>query len=89
MRPRSGGPSRRIRRLLPPSSARSTTNTASPGTRRGYHADLADVEASYAAFFVAERDGEIVGTAGLTERGSLERLYVLPDARGSGPGRRS
>jgi putative acetyltransferase len=52
----------------------------------GYHADLRDVEASYAAFFVAERDGRIVGTAGLTGHGSLERLYVLPQARGSGAG---
>ena len=52
----------------------------------GYHADLADVERSYAAFFVAESEGEIVGTAGLTEHGSLERLYVLPTARGSGLG---
>ena len=52
----------------------------------GYHADLADVERSYAAFFVAEQDGEIVGTAGLTGRGSLERLYVLAAARGSGLG---
>lgn len=52
----------------------------------GYHADLLDVEASYAVFFVAERDGEIVGTAGLTDRGSLERLYVLASARGDGTG---
>lgn len=52
----------------------------------GYHADLADVEAAYAAFFVAELDGRIVGTAGLTAGGSLERLYVLSDARGSGAG---
>jgi GNAT superfamily N-acetyltransferase len=52
----------------------------------GYHADLLDVEASYAAFFVAERDGEIVGTAALTEHGSLERLYVLASARGDGTG---
>jgi len=52
----------------------------------GYHADLLDVEASYAAFFVAELEGRIVGTAGLTRRGSLERLYVLPEARGSGAG---
>ena len=52
----------------------------------GYHADLRDVEASYAAFFVAERDGRIVGTAGLTGQGSLERLYVLGEARGSGAG---
>lgn len=52
----------------------------------GYHGDLADVEGSYAAFFVAERDGEIVGTAGLTGHGSLERLYVLPAARGAGLG---
>jgi len=42
----------------------------------GYHADLRDVTLSYAAFFVAELDGAIVGTAGLTERGSLERLYA-------------
>lgn len=52
----------------------------------GYHADLLDVEAAYAVFFVAERDGEIVGTAGLTEGGSLERLYVLASARGDGTG---
>ena len=52
----------------------------------GYHADLDDVESSYAAFFVAEREGRIVGTAALTGRGSLERLYVLPEARGSGAG---
>ena len=44
------------------------------------------MEASYAAFFVAERDGRIVGTAGLTSHGSLERLYVLAEARGSGAG---
>ena len=53
---------------------------------QGYHADLRDVEASYAAFFVAERGGQIVGTAGLTSHGSLERLYVLSEARGSGAG---
>ncbi len=52
----------------------------------GYHADLLDVQAAYAAFFVAEREDEIVGTAGLTERGSLERLYVLSSARGDGTG---
>jgi GNAT superfamily N-acetyltransferase len=52
----------------------------------GYHADLRDVETAYAAFFVAELDGRIVGTAGLSERGSLERLYVLPAARGAGAG---
>jgi putative acetyltransferase len=52
----------------------------------GYHADLRDVEASYAAFFVAEHDGRMVGTAGLTSHGSLERLYVLAKARGSGAG---
>jgi putative acetyltransferase len=55
---------------------------------RGYHADLQDVETSYAAFFVVEADGRIVGTAGLTEAGSLERLYVLLEARGSGAGSR-
>ena len=52
----------------------------------GYHADLRDVEASYEAFFVAEHDGRIVGTAGLTGHGSLDRLYVLAEARGSGAG---
>jgi putative acetyltransferase len=52
----------------------------------GYHADLHDVEASYVAFWVAEADGRVVGTAGLTDRGSLERLYVLPEARGTGTG---
>jgi putative acetyltransferase len=52
----------------------------------GYHADLRDVESSYAAFYVAEREGRVVGTAGLTEHGSLERLYVLPEARGGGVG---
>ena len=35
----------------------------------GYHADLRDVEAAYDAFFVAETDGRIVGTAGLTSHG--------------------
>ena len=52
----------------------------------GYHSDLRDVEGSYAAFFVAEHDGRMVGTAGLTSHGSLERLYVLAEARGSGAG---
>ena len=52
----------------------------------GYHADLRDVEASYAAFFVAELSARIIGTAGLTELGSLERLYVLPAGRGVGAG---
>ena len=52
----------------------------------GYHSDLRDVEVSYAAFFVAEREGRMVGTAGLTSHGSLERLYVLAEARGSGAG---
>jgi len=52
----------------------------------GFHADLQDVAASYAAFFVAESDGRIVGTAGLSSHGSLERLYVLPGARDSGAG---
>ena len=52
----------------------------------GYHADLRDVERSYAAFFVAESDGRITGTAGLSRDGSLERLYVLREARGGGAG---
>jgi putative acetyltransferase len=53
---------------------------------RGYHADLHDVEAAYAAFFVAELEGRIVGTAGLSASASLERFYVLPEARGAGVG---
>jgi putative acetyltransferase len=52
----------------------------------GYHADLHDVETSYVAFFVAEEEGRVVGTAGLTEHGSLERLYVVAASRGSGAG---
>ena len=52
----------------------------------GYHADLRDVETAYAAFYVAEADGEILGTAGLSHQGSLERFYVLRGARGAGAG---
>jgi len=52
----------------------------------GYHADLRDVEAAYPVFFVAELEGRIVGTAGFSTRGSLERLYVLRAARGTGVG---
>ncbi len=52
----------------------------------GYHADLEDVTASYLSFFVAELDGTIVGTAGLSRRGSLERLYMLSSGRGKGVG---
>jgi putative acetyltransferase len=52
----------------------------------GYHRDLQDVESAYAAFFVAELEARIVGTAGLSEQGSLERFYVLPEARGAGVG---
>lgn len=64
----------------------------------GYHADLADVEASYGdAFWVAEQDGRLVGTAGLVLSDartgglggcdcSLERLYVLGEVRGRGAG---
>ena len=52
----------------------------------GYHRDLQDVEVSYAAFFVAELAGRVVGTAGLSEQASLERFYVLPEARGAGVG---
>jgi putative acetyltransferase len=52
----------------------------------GYHRDLQDVEAAYEAFFVAELDGRIVGTAGLSTAGSLERFYVLAEARGAGAG---
>ena len=52
----------------------------------GYHADLRDIDAAYAAFFVAELGGRIVGTAGLSQQGSLERFYVLAEARGAGVG---
>jgi GNAT superfamily N-acetyltransferase len=52
----------------------------------GYHADLRDVEAAYAAFFVAERGGRVIGTAGLSPEGTLERLYVVAEARGAGAG---
>lgn len=65
----------------------------------GYHADLHDVIGRYWArgggFWVAEDgDGRIVGTVGLRSGGvsiagcdgSVERLYVLAAARGSGLG---
>lgn len=60
----------------------------------GYNADLADVEARFDAFWVAETGGRVLGCAGL--RGcvaglggaewSLERLYLLPEGRGAGLG---
>ena len=60
----------------------------------GYHADLADVERLFDAFWVSVAEGGIVGCVGvrsdrLVLEGtdcSLERLYVLPSARGSGTG---
>lgn len=60
----------------------------------GYHGDLADVERGFAGFWVAELDGRVVGTAGLAEPSSglggcdcsLERLYVVREARGTGSG---
>ena len=64
----------------------------------GYHADLADVAAHYGgAFWVAEDAGRVVGTAALDLSGekvgplaacdcSLERLYVVSEARGKGVG---
>ena len=64
----------------------------------GYHADLANTRRHYGdAFWVADEDGDVVGTAGLELSGakvgqledcdcSLERLYVLDQARGRGAG---
>jgi GNAT superfamily N-acetyltransferase len=61
----------------------------------GYHADLGDVDAAYDGFWVAETDGGgVVGCVGLLLGAgslpdadcSLERLYVLPGARGGGVG---
>jgi putative acetyltransferase len=63
----------------------------------GYHRDLLDAAAHYDAFWVAEDGGAVVGTVGLdlSDTGvgglrgcdcSLERLYVLPQARGRGAG---
>ncbi len=64
----------------------------------GYHADLEDVEASFDGFWVDERSDEcgggIVGCVGIGSDPlsldgsdcSLERLYVLPEARGEGTG---
>ncbi len=60
----------------------------------GYHGDLADVERGFAGFWVAELAGRMVGTAGLAVSSqrlggcdcSLERLYVLREARGTGAG---
>ena len=60
----------------------------------GYHADLDDVERSFDAFWLAERDGSVEGCVGIRSDRlvlegsdcSLERLYVLPAARGGGTG---
>jgi GNAT superfamily N-acetyltransferase len=63
----------------------------------GYHADLRDAAAHYDAFWVAEVDGAVAGTAGLELSSdrvgglpgcdcSLERLYVLDRVRGQGAG---
>ncbi len=59
-----------------------------------YHGDLADVEASFDAFWVAEANGTVVGCVGIRSDSlvlagsdcSLERLYVLPGARKRGTG---
>lgn len=65
-----------------------------------YEAHLAQIVAEFLSgrdvgaerFWVAERDGEILGCVGLTRvdarRGRLRLLFVEPDARGLGLGRR-
>jgi putative acetyltransferase len=60
----------------------------------GYHADLEDLEGSFVGFWVAELGRFVVGCVGLRSDRvvledcdcSLERLYVLPAARGGGTG---
>ena len=60
----------------------------------GYHADLQDVERSFDAFWVSVEQGRVVGCVGVRSDRlalagtdcSLERLYVLPSARGTGTG---
>lgn len=59
-----------------------------------YHSDLEDVAAAYDRFWVAERGSDVVGCVGIRSAPlvlegadcSLERLYVLRAARGSGTG---
>lgn len=55
--------------------------------------DLEDVAAHYAtgAFWVAEREGRVVGTAGVVPHGwvrLVKRIYIAPEARRGGLARR-
>jgi GNAT superfamily N-acetyltransferase len=55
--------------------------------------DLQDVCASYArgAFWVAEVDGRLLGTAGVVANGGarvIKRIYIAPEARRTGLARR-
>jgi putative acetyltransferase len=58
----------------------------------GLDADILAPEVAYAAFYVAtDIDGRIVGTAALRRTGpasgELRKMFLLPEARGSGLGR--
>jgi GNAT superfamily N-acetyltransferase len=47
-----------------------------------------DPSTGFAAFFVARWDGAPAGCLGLRESGALTRMYVRPEYRGRGAGRR-
>lgn len=65
-----------------------------PFDEHGYDADLLRPEDHYRPgwFWVAERDGAVVGCVGLSDEGGwrfeLHRLYVLASERGAGIGER-
>ncbi|WP_308909065.1 GNAT family N-acetyltransferase [Pseudokordiimonas caeni] len=58
---------------------------------QGVDAELADYPGGYVALLVARMSGKVVGTVALKDRGEgrveMKRLYVGPDARGTGAGR--
>lgn len=50
--------------------------------------DLGNIENEFEVFFVAEKDGEIIGTLGIKNEGDarISRMYVKKTERGSGIG---
>ena len=56
-----------------------------------FDGDLDDPAASYAALWIAEEDGRVVGSAALRDLGGdvveLKRMYLRPEARGHGLGK--
>ena len=55
-----------------------------------FDGDLDDPAATYAALWIAEQDGRVIGSAALRDLGDaveLKRMYLRPEARGLGLGK--